>query len=1213
MGAIPPGNYFYIAGSAYALRKCSLTKILQTKYLFIKKQQLMSKKFLSLGLLIASALTVTGLAASGYLSLPLMALTAKTEVVGTVDPTSTTPKKNGTVYTSQKLNTATFKYPGISGENAFITIQRGAGDIVITKDGEPYQTISASDEANVKTQSTYPNVLQIFFKPITEPGVYEITLPDAICVAKGSSGTGSLGQDDSGTGTGTEPEEIPDEYSAPFTLTFTVVKDFDYTVYPAPGGTVMIDALANATITFPEATSITVNEGPKACLSGNNGVVTYYDVTVEGNVVHLTAQNPENIKPLTGNIQIFANYNTIELRKGLLTISDGTTSFTSNLMEFSPYQPALFDANSIIVSPTNDGTEISGTDLGEITFTFPAPLDFKNAYTKVGSSAGTLYYTGSANGEKASGYMFKSYTIKSLSDDGRVLTVQPGNDNNQNYKGDFEKMESGYYRFQMYSILKDANGNNAPVFYFKPFNVKGAQGQCVNQYSLYSGTSSAGSNVNVTSSDKGVSEIRLAYAIKVKPNPDCKEQIFIYKGDKVLRGIDPSSLGTTSATTVKVPLNMTITDPGEYSIVIPDKAFIQDQYDTTYTVADSFTFYIAEDLTSEIEFNPEGFETAAIAKTDDWNEYPEGFKDFIIYYPEGYTLSGEPDASQIKFGTGLSDSNASGVEFEDNMLIVSFEEPLMATGAYSLTIPAGLYTVTNPDGVSVPNLQLKRFYNAHYPVEGSIYHQTIIPGEPTEDEDAEVVDTYIFDPLANQVLETGKGLDTIVYIGYQVFYKGSNPTATLYQVKDNATGEDDYTGEGTEVTNRVKIADYTAKFGVAGDGRDKQMRVTWTTSTDLSNVEGDLEFVISEGAMCTTSSVTASNACFNPEYTYRLRVNPILQQCLSYIVPEESDEENPVNPAMTISGNGLNILFFGVNPPEGRLNGDLAQNWEATGKINLWYSADGWDYDVIATVPSVPDPMTGQGMQPVGEGTSQMMLMFNENEGEDVPEAFTKPGYYMVEVPEGAFTVTDAEGNVTNMLGFELEYVLGEPKPVDFAYTLDPSPTADSTVGGEVTLTSLSEITISFPNALNASYPSTQNPNCQPFAYLTTPEGEKIKSGSTPAIDGAALTYTFADPEAGWSDGWYTFEIPANSIYVDYNQFRLDDLEDLGNFQGLYTIYLLGKPLSKVDIWGLESADSYNIFTVDGKVVKLDGAVEDLAGLENGLYIINGKKVLVRR
>ena len=46
---------------------------------------------------------------------------------------------------------------------------------------------------------------------------------------------------------------------------------------------------------------------------------------------------------------------------------------------------------------------------------------------------------------------------------------------------------------------------------------------------------------------------------------------------------------------------------------------------------------------------------------------------------------------------------------------------------------------------------------------------------------------------------------------------------------------------------------------------------------------------------------------------------------------------------------------------------------------------------------------------------------------------------------------------------------------------------------------------------------------------------------------------------------------------------------------------------------GLDAADSYTVISLDGKVLVRGGNADALLNLNEGLYIINGKKVLLRK
>lgn len=217
-------------------------------------------------------------------------------------------------------------------------------------------------------------------------------------------------------------------------------------------------------------------------------------------------------------------------------------------------------------------------------------------------------------------------------------------------------------------------------------------------------------------------------------------------------------------------------------------------------------------------------------------------------------------------------------------------------------------------------------------------------------------------------------------------------------------------------------------------------------------------------------------------------------------------------------------------------------------------------------------------------------------------EKYLQKGTYELVIPDGAFKM-----NGRGMTGTTLTYTFDPDSTTEYAYELTPNPENEYT---EDPKDVLGKITITFPEAKQYV---TWGDFKTGGASLIGPDGVEIPQTAAArpktTSDYKGIIYTFGAADTVWPQiGAYTFSIQPNSIGIDYYM----DEEDDGNFQGLSVIYNVDN-VTSVALIGIAGADSYNVYTLDGKAVKLNAAPEEMFDIEPGLYIINGKKVYLRK
>lgn len=1163
----------------------------------------MSKKFLSLGLLLGSAALAVTAVATGTISLPFMATSvASIGDENTVDPTYTYPAEGQEIPSTEGLSTVTFGWPGDNDENRYVTINRQAGDITLSKDGKVIETISASNTDKVRQTNQYPNRILIDFTAQTEAGNYEVNIPAALALSADYTG-----------GTEAVPE-ITFYNSSAYTLKCSVYEALSYNVAPALNSEVMAGDLAKITLTYPEGTTIKLNTVTAAPalyeydMAGmadaegnvvNKAFLTDCEASVNGNVITFTAMQPENITANSKKIE--QHYTYLEIPKGLFTATKGSLKETNAKMNIEPWSVRAFVASSFKFNPANQNeVAIKGKDLEHLQIVFPSPVNLNTTVKPGTTTVGTFYQTGTPNfitPGYGTAYTFCIYKFESLSADGKVMQLTVDRINGSRYAYNFEDIESGYYQFSMYAnilLADDGKTKNAKMD-FAPFFVEGKDYALPN--SIGCDNNKGGSNWFVdpfVESEKGFTYVMLTFPYKMNLNPDFDGKISVKKDGVVIKQVGAENFFSNAALTTafangKTSLYVKLTGeafkvPGAYQVEFPEGFLTQAEYCPEPYPAGAYTVNVSvvDPVTYTVE--PEGYTTNALAKAEDAETFDPIYS-ITVKYPEGYKLSRELDPSAgikayLAKGGYVDYHYCSSYVCNGNEITFEFENPVVEASPtpWALSVPAGCFSIESPEGATFSNLAISRYYRLADWQPGEI---NLVPGAP-------------YDAPAKQLAVIFWTSPQDVYGFNDVF--GDGGSAALYRQGDRTT----------------PLVTYK---GTIPEGGRKSVEWSAINTEILPFIEGPVEFVIPEnaiwgGATEQTSTISIRN---NSDFVFPFSLANILEQTITLTCPDESY----CMPYETPSGAGLNQAMIGIDFD--MLGCEVAQI-PCEGNLELYYSNGGAE-KLIKSVPADMGIMAMGWFSPLSVylnfTAEDEMAAWDKDEEFIVPDMYKQPGDYRIVIPDGAFGMLVGE-DVIPMLGTDVWYTLIPDADPDMNYVLTPEP--GNYPEGELNM--LENISITFPNAKRVSYTDYVAPAYQtagetyynPNAKLTTPSGEVVLSGSYPEIsdDRRTITYNFSEPENGWEKGWYMFAVPEYSIAVNPNEFIWDYMK--GNFKGFVTIYgVQDEGTSRVDLFGAEVADSYTIYTVSGQMVKVNGTVEDLAGLESGLYIINGKKVLVRK
>ncbi len=307
-------------------------------------------------------------------------------------------------------------------------------------------------------------------------------------------------------------------------------------------------------------------------------------------------------------------------------------------------------------------------------------------------------------------------------------------------------------------------------------------------------------------------------------------------------------------------------------------------------------------------------------------------------------------------------------------------------------------------------------------------------------------------------------------------------------------------------------------------------------------------------------------------------------------------------------GVGLNFIELALDNDQIVLNNDCAKTIDIY-RDNTLLRSHGLSAEIQEEDPSIMIMGIGGLDDELISGPSNCSLYIVNCNPDDANIAeYQKAGTYKVVIPDGAFKL-----NGTPLMGTTLEYTYSTEDETSYDFELTPAD--GETINGKPE-DNLKTITLKATGANFISYAG----NGGATLVYTPASGENVnipRDGWPETDMSNTISYKFGGKVDGvefdWSivgDGTYTFSVPAG--YISINDMYWEEEAGTGNFPAVTAVYTV-TGATGVTMIGIEAADSYNVFTIDGKAVKLNAAPAELLDLEEGLYIINGKKTYLRK
>lgn len=214
------------------------------------------------------------------------------------------------------------------------------------------------------------------------------------------------------------------------------------------------------------------------------------------------------------------------------------------------------------------------------------------------------------------------------------------------------------------------------------------------------------------------------------------------------------------------------------------------------------------------------------------------------------------------------------------------------------------------------------------------------------------------------------------------------------------------------------------------------------------------------------------------------------------------------------------------------------------------------------------------------EGTDKLCIVFDE--------PITTPGNYIIDVPSGFFNLGE-EFEGASSRATTIYYEIKAQSTDDVTVTLDPAPGTVTEIPDKIIVT-LTEAQSAGTNGINPT--------------LTDEKGNSYGIDLQIYWDGEwnQLEMNLANG-AITADGTYTLTIPAGAL-------TWDDNSDNVNKEDIVFTYIIGTGTG-IDNIVANAGGKVDVYTINGVSVLRNADAAAVKALKKGLYIINGKKVVI--
>lgn len=710
---------------------------------------------------------------------------------------------------------------------------------------------------------------------------------------------------------------------------------------------------------------------------------------------------------------------------------------------------------------------------------------------------------------------------------------------------------------------------------------------------------------------------------------------------------------------VKAPLGVDFSNGGRYTITVPEGAIrLESQTSSTYytnaavvfnytltgngtvnTVGDKVKWYMGSTYATKLPV-PENNVVQSLARL--YGEVQgatvkvaSGRPEARITGPEGYDVTNEIiQARATDYTTGeIADMPAFQLNCADNAAGV-----VNIPGEYTIEIPAGAFTV---DGKANEAITLKltvKDTRVYKPFPGKF---TVFPDPDLEHEkltnfslkfDRNAPDgTRLYGGCTVQPGSYGTisklGSDEVYKLdfktdagtfgdvwAYKLVFPGS------FSIQENATfvvnipaGQMIIRSEVSEEWYTNEELTYTYVLGTGGQVTDKNYT---NTKPVIIPAEGDLQAfaglqfetpnfekyimeLTPEANSTVKFTVTGPDGLsdeyeptVSPNYAYinlpfyqiyttpgEYKVN-VPKGSFKYIDVDTNQEfyTNGFDVVYNVTGGTVAELDYALSTPSGELSKEGASTYSLD-YVYVKFAEEVTATDLVYADVVFPDNTVKHIRASWASGTQRFMLDFGYPKDK---------GEYKVTFPAGA--ARNAEGKFNDSFEFVMNVI--DQKTEDIEFTTNPE--------SGTNVTSLLEIEINAPAGVKEL--KRYLTGITKTYFYNDADRDNRQMRYLQAVSATTLKVTLNEEVTEVGD--YTLEVPAESIVC----VKDDNTQVMAAATAFYWSIRNSGAVSV----GMDADDSYNVYDLNGVCIVKNGSVEDLDNLAKGVYIINGKKFIIR-
>ncbi|MDE6027193.1 MAG: hypothetical protein K2G23_03925, partial [Muribaculaceae bacterium] len=573
------------------------------------------------------------------------------------------------------------------------------------------------------------------------------------------------------------------------------------------------------------------------------------------------------------------------------------------------------------------------------------------------------------------------------------------------------------------------------------------------------------------------------------------QEIKVTKGEEVVATVSlagmPESDEETNCMIYTLTLSEEIAEGGEYTIVIPEGAFVESEMNMDEETMDDEPFVSVAGGAYTAAYKGT-VKVEGIAPSYTLSPAPGVAKNlsvFTVTFSEATEIA-ENENAVITLAGPEYNGNATEVRVVGNSSTIQFKSPA-TEGEYTLTIPAGAFTL---DG-DVESMEIVAKY-------------TLKTGWILVPKPGTTVDSL------NEFVVSFPEATSVEFVGSQNSFVLGNLAQT-------------YAAPGFDCVQDVTASVPTFKITLL--------------ETAQKPVNGDYSFMIEEGAFNVDGEDSPE---IYAEYTLDAPVS------LEY-------ELNPNNGTIILSDWG--IMF--------------AVMFDETANVTEPAKSD-----VKITIAGTEVPE--DAFETMAEGNMLMFMITNDE--------YNKEGTLKLEIKAGAFKVEKEDSPA-----IEGEWEVTLPK----TFVVEIS-SADGVTDGN-SVSDLGKLYLYYPEATSVEIFNEFGASLRDTGYSYSATGKiEIVEPETRAA-GVKVAITF-DP-APTTEGNYVLSVREGTLVLDgiYDSPEISETYIFDKQTGIWNIYA-------------DANGNVTVFTIDGKVVLKNVPATRLRELENGIYIINGKKTVVK-